>query len=813
MVDDGVRRRQVRYHPEPIMSFLTSRTRSSPEGIGKPVRRREDARLVTGQGCYSDDVSLPGQAHACMVRSPHAHARIRSIATAAALAVPGVLAVYTGADAAADGLGSIPHRPVPTNPHEVPLRNPDGAEFFLSPHPVLAADRARFVGEAVAMVVADTPAAARDGAEQVAVEYEPLPAVTVTAEATRPGAPAVWEEATSNVCVDSVAGAGVDESFRSATHVVRLETQVNRVTGVPMEPRAAVAVHDEATGSYTLYAGSGGVQRQRADLATVLGVPESAVRVVAREVGGNFGTRNSFYPEFALVAWAARRLRRPVKWTSDRREAMLTDYQSRDLRSEAELALDADGRFLAWRGVNTSNVGAQTISFVPLAKGVAVSTSVYRVPGAAVRGRAVLSHTAPTTAYRSAGRPEVMYVIERLIDIAACRHGFDRVALRRRNLVDAAAMPYRNPLGLLYDSGDYAAAQDRAVALADWAGFESRRVEARHRHRYRGIGLANYVELNTGVPRERAEITVMPDGRLEVALGTLSAGQGHETSFAQLVAEWFDVGVDQVRLITGDTDLTPVGGGSHSGRSMRLGAVVMAHAADQVVERGRRIAAWLLEAAVPDIECSGHRFRVTGTDRGVDLFAVAAAARRADAPEDLRGALTGIGDETMPVPSYPYGCAVCEVEVDPETGVVEVVRYTTVDDVGRAVNPMILHGQTHGGIAAGVGQALWELCQYDPGTGQMLSATFMDYVIPRADVLPSFTTEISEVPSTSNPLGMRGGGEGGTTPALGAVVNAVVDALAELGVEHLEMPVTPERVWCAIHGARQPSHRLGGGSS
>ena len=783
------------------MSFLDSRTRAASQGIGKPVPRREDERLITGAGCYSDDVNAPGQAYAAFVRSPHAHAAIRAIDATAARAAPGVLAVLSGREAAADGLRPIPHRPVPTNPHEVPLRSRDGSEFFVAPHPPLPGDRARCVGEAVAMVIADTPAAARDGVEAVRVDWEPLSLVTAASDAALPGAPSVWDEHPSNVCVESEVGdaAAVEAAFTRAAHVVRLETQVNRVTGVPLEPRAALGVWDEAAGRYTLHAGSGGVQRHRADLAAVLGVPESAVRVVARDVGGNYGTRNSFYPEFALVAWAARRLRRPVKWTCERREALTTDYQSRDLSSHAELALDADGNFLAFRGVNTSNVGAHTVSFVPLAKGVAVSTSVYHVPVATMRARAVLSHTAPTTAYRSAGRPEVMFVVERLIDLAARRHGFDRVALRRRNLVPATAMPYRNPLGLLYDSGDYAAAQDRAVALADRAGFEARRAEARRRGRYRGIGLANYVELNTGVPRERADITVHPDGRLDVVIGTLSAGQGHETSFAQLVVEWLGVELDQVRVLTGDTDVAGVGGGSHSGRSMRLGAVVMAKAADQIVDRGRRIAAWLLEAADADIDFSRRRFVVKGTDRCVDLFDVAAAALRTDTPEMLRGPLRGTCDETMSVPSFPYGCAVCEVEVDPETGIVEIVRYTSVDDVGRAVNPLILHGQTHGGIAAGVGQALWELCPYDTASGQLQATTFMDYVIPRADALPMFTTEISEVPSTSNPLGLRGGGEGGTTPALGAVVNAIVDALAELGVEHLEMPVTPERVWRVIH--------------
>ena len=786
----------------PPISFLDSRTRAAANGFGRPVPRREDPRLVVGAGCFGDDVTLPGQAHAALVRSPHAHARIAGIDAADALKTPGVIAVLTGAEAERDGLRPIAHKPVPTNPHEVPLRSRDGSEFFIAPHPPLPADRVRFAGEAVALVVAETAAAARDAAARVAVTWEPLPAAVTAADATAPGTPTVWDEAGSNVCVDSQAGdaAVTDAAFRRAAHVVRIHTRVNRVTGVPMEPRTALAAFDETTGRYTLYAGSGGSWRIQADVAGVLGVAPANVRVVARDVGGNYGTRNACYPEFPLMAWAARRLGRPVKWTCDRSEAMLTDYQSRDLVSEAELALGTDGTFLALRGTNTSNVGAHAVSFTPLAKGIAVLPSVYAIGAASLRGRAVLTNTVATTPYRAAGRPEVMFVIERLIDLAARRHGFDRVELRRRNLVPANAMPYRNALGLVYDSGDYAAAQDRAVARADWTGFETRRAEARRRGRYRGIGLANYIELNTGVPRERAQLTVRPEGTVDVVLGTLSSGQGHETSFPQLVVEWLGVDPAQVRFLTGDTDLMEFGGGSHSGRSMRLGAVVLARAADAVVERGTRLAAWLLEAAAADIDFARARFTVKGTDRGVGLFEVAAAALRDDAPADLRGPLAGAGDETMSVPSYPYGCAVAEVEVDPETGVVEVVRWTTVDDVGRAVNPLILHGQTHGGIAAGVGQALWELCHHD-AAGQLLSATFMDYALPRADALPSFATEISEVPSTSNPLGLRGGGEGGTTPALGALVNAIVDALADLGVTHVEMPATPERVWEAIRAA------------
>jgi carbon-monoxide dehydrogenase large subunit len=702
-----------------------------------------------------------------------------------------VIAVFTGGDAAADGVKPVKHSPMPGNPHEELIRAPDVS--FIAPHPPMPAGRVRFVGEVVAMVVADTHAAARDGAERVEVEWTPLPAVTTSLAAAASSAPILYDATLSNVCVDVKVGdaAAVDAAFARAAHVVQLDTWVHRITGVPMEPRAAVGVWDAASGRYTVHAGAGGLGRTQTGVAGALGVPESAVRVVAREVGGNFGTRNSCYPEFALVAWAARRVGRPVKWTGERREAFLADYQGRDLTVHAELALDAGGGFLAFRGANTSNIGAHAVSFHPLNKGMALTGTVYRVPVASMHGRAVVTNTSPTTPYRSAGRPEVMFVMERLIDLAARRHGFDRVELRRKNLVPASAMPYRNALGLIYDSGDYPAALDRVLELADWAGFEARRAEARRRGRYRGIGVANYIELNTGFSRERAHITVRPEKAVELVLGTLSSGQGHATSFAQLLAEWLGVELSEVRLITGDTDVTVVGGGAHSARALRMAAIVMAKASDEIVEKGTRIAARMLEAAEVDIEFSMRRFRVKGTDRSVDLYDVAAVEP-----------LDGLSDENLPQPSYPYGAAVCEVEVDPETGMVELVRYTTVDDCGRAVNPMILHGQTHGGIAQGVGQALWESCAYDPETGQLLSSTLMDYALPRADNLPLFVTEISEVPSTSHPLGLRGGGEGGTTPALGAVINALCDALADLGVEHIEMPATPERVWRAIRAAR-----------
>jgi carbon-monoxide dehydrogenase large subunit len=517
------------------------------------------------------------------------------------------------------------------------------------------------------------------------------------------------------------------------------------------------------------------------------------------DVGGNFGTRGGFNPEFALVVWAARRVGRPVKWVCERQEAFLCDYQARDLAVEAELALDADGNFLAMRGANLSNIGAHAVSFGPLTKGVEIMSSVYHIPTVHFRARAALTNTAPTRPYRSSGRPEVMFVIERLIDLAARQCGFDRIELRRRNLIPEAAMPYTNPFGMVYDSGAYHQVMGRALLLADWDRFPTRRAEARRRGRYRGIGIANYIDTATGAPRERAEVTVAPEGFVEVVIGTVSQGQGHETSFAQLIGDWLGVPIDAVRLVAGDTDRVSVGGGAHSGRALRLGSIVMLNASRNIVAKGMRIAGHLLEADTADLEFASGQFSVKGTDRAIGIFEVARAARDAnDLPDDLRGPLAAASDEMVNLASFPYGCHVCEVEVDAETGAVALVQHTAVDDCGRAVNPMIVHGQIHGGIAQGVGQALIEDCCYDPRSGQLLAGSFTDYAMPRADLLPFFTTELSEVPSPTHPLGIRPAGEGGTTPALGVVVNAVVDALAEFRVTHIEMPLTPERVWRAI---------------
>jgi aerobic carbon-monoxide dehydrogenase large subunit len=774
-------------------------------GIGQPVRRREDLRLVRGAGRYTADENLPGQVYAVMVRSPHAHARIRSIATENAKVAPGVLAVLTGADFYADGLKPIPHKPWSPHPAETELHNSDGTPPFEAPHYPLPADKARFVGEAVAIVVAETVHAAKDGAERVEIDYEVLPAVVETVAAARQDAPRVHEGARSNVCFDAVLGdaAATDAAFARAAHVTRFATWVQRVTGVPMEPRAALAAYDAATGRYTVYAGNGGAVRLKHDLAAILGVQPENVRVLMQDVGGNFGTRGMIYAEFALAAWAARRLGRPVKWIIERNESFLSDYQARDLAVEAELALDANGTFLAMRGSNLGNLGAHTTNFAMVQKGVQMMSGIYRVPAAHFRARATLSNTSPTRPYRSAGRPEVIFVMERLIDLAARDHGFDRVAIRRRNLASVSELPYKNPFGVEYDSGDYIGAIDAALKLGDWAGFKRRRAEAKKRGKYRGIGVGTYVDISTGVPREKAEITVLPEGIVELVIGIVSQGQGHETSFAQLICEWLGVPIESVRLVAGDTDRVSVGGGAHSGRGMRLGSIVIKKSSDGIIEKGARIAEHLLETAAADIEFKNGRFCVKGTNHAVGLFAVArAAAERTDLPEELRGPLAAACDETIPLASFPYGCHVCEVEVDPDTGIVTIVHYAAVDDVGRAVNPLIIHGQIHGGIAQGVGQALLERCHYDPESGQLLAASFMDYAMPRASDLPFYATELSEVPSTTHPLGIRPAGEGGTVPALAVIINAIVDALAEFGVRHIEMPATPERVWRAINEAR-----------
>ena len=773
----------------------------SAAGIGQPVLRKEDHRLITGAGNYTSDIFLPGQLYAAIVRSPHAHARIKGIDTASAKSVAGVLDVLTGVELDADGIGTIPSSAYIAGLVDVPLNNRDGSPRRVTPIPLLATDKARFVGDPVAAVIAESLAAALDGAELVEVDYEVLPAVTATREAAEDGAPVVWEDRPTNVCIDAEFGdrAATEAAFAKADHVVSFSTIVNRVTGVMMETRGAICDYDAAAGRYTLYCGGDNSVRVKRDLAAILKAEQENIRVIARDVGGNFGTRNWFYPEYGIVAWASRRLGRPVRWQATRSEALLADYQARDLVADTELALDKNGNFLGLRSKLISNVGAYAITYVPLNKTSELLNSVYKIPAVHVQSLAVLSNTSPTAPYRSAGRPEAMFIMERLIDRAAQEHGFDRIKLRRRNLIPERAMPFHTPLGLTYDSGDFAQAMDKALALGDWQGFPKRRREAKKRGRLRGIGFANYIEVTSGFPMERSEISVFGKGTVDVVIGTTPSGQGHETSFTQCVAEWLGVPFDKVKLIHGDTAIVKEGGGSHSARSMRMAGIVMGKATDIVIERGRQVAAQLLESAAEDIEFAAGRFTIKGTDRSLGIFDVARAAEENnDLPDELRGPLYGDCTEKMQVPGYPYGAQICEVEVDPGTGQVQVVAIAAVDDVGRAINPLILHGQTQGGVVQGQGQALMEEAYYDPETGQMLAASLMDYAMPRARNFPFINSEIMEVPTPTNKLGVRGGGEGGTTPALAVVVSAIVDALSDYGVTHVEMPATAERVWRAM---------------
>jgi aerobic carbon-monoxide dehydrogenase large subunit len=769
--------------------------------IGQPMRRKEDHRLLTGKGRFSDDFTLPGQAYAAIVRSPYPHARIVRIGIRQAASLPGVLGVLTGQDCLADGLAPIPHSPVPSTRYDMKLTGPGGAPVFIGPQMLLPADKVRHVGEAVAIVVAETTAQAQDAAEAVAVDYEELPWIAQIEEALAPGAPVVWDEAADNVLVDTWFGdaEATERAFAAADHVVEMEFPIGRVTGVPIEPRAALGHWDAETGRYTLWAGSGGAVRQKAELAAVLGFPPEMVRVLSFDVGGNFGTRNRLYVESALVLWASRKLGRPVKYTSTRSEVFLSDYQGRDLLTRVALAVRADGRFLGLSADNVSNVGARCASLSPLSKGSALVTGSYDIPAARLRSRAVFTTTMPTNAYRSSGRPEVTYAIERVVDEAARRLGIDRIELRRMNLVMPEAMPYPNAVGARYDSGAYAANMDLAMRIADWNGFAARRAEAEARGRLLGLGLANYVESSIGAPRERSEITVTPAGRVEVVIGTGPSGQGHETSFAQVVGALLSVPVASIDIIMGDTDVVSLGGGSHSGRSMRHSATLFAKAAPELIAKGKRVAARLLDTGAGQVSFTDGRFSAPPDNRSFDFLELAREGARLGAD----GELALVTDNEMHDPVFPNGCAVCEVEVDPETGAVEITRYSVVDDVGRCINPLIVHGQSHGGIAQGVGEAMWEECTIDPGSGQPLAGSFMDYGMPRSDNLPSFAVRIVEVLSPTNPFGIKAGGEGGCTPALAVVISAILDALAPLGVRDLTMPATPFKVWQAIQAARQ----------
>ncbi|HVO16939.1 MAG TPA: xanthine dehydrogenase family protein molybdopterin-binding subunit [Alphaproteobacteria bacterium] len=770
-------------------------------GIGQPVSRFEDPKLVQGQGSFVNDIKLPGQAHAVLLRSPHAHARIASIDLAAARALPGVLGIFTVADLLADGLG--------VTAMTIKRQRPDGTPMFARPHRGLAEGRVRYVGDPVALVVAETLAEARDAAEAVAVDYEPLPSVTATAVAAQPGAPAVWDECPDNISNLYEAGdkAATEAAFARAAHVVRRRYVITRVHAQYMEPRGAIGVYDPGEDRYTLYVDVQYPHRVRNMLAQrIFKVPEHKIRVIAGDIGGAFGTKGWQYPEHRLMLWAAKRVGRPVKWSCERSEAILADEHGRDNVSEAELALDADGRFLALRVRTLAGLGAYVSSdrnLLASFSNIGGLVGVYDIRAAHVSVLGVLTNTNATAPYRGAGRPEATYVIERLIDDAARELGRDPVELRRRNLVPAAAMPYKTALTFTYDCGDFARGMERALAMADAAGFAKRRAEAKARGRLRGLGIANAIERAASPGLDFAEIRFDVSGSATIFLGTKNQGQGHGTTFRQIVNERLGLDPSDVRFVDGDTDRVAFGMGTMGSRSTVIGGTALWLAADKIVAKGRKIAGHLLEASEADIVFEGGRFVVAGTDRAVTIKEVARAAFQvAKLPPGVEPGFYESATYSPSADTFPNSCHVSEVEIDPETGAVAVVSYVAADDVGTVINPLLVKGQIHGGVAQGLGQALMEQVVYDPQSGQLLSASFMDYAMPRADDLCPIEVESVPVPTKLNPLGAKGAGEAGTVGALAAVMNAVLDALAPAGVIALDMPASPERVWRAIEDAK-----------
>jgi carbon-monoxide dehydrogenase large subunit len=765
--------------------------------IGQPVPRSEDPVLLRGEGRYCDDVSLPGQAYAVMVRSHHAHGVIRHIDAAAARAMPGVLAIYTAADLAAGGIGPLPPRQI--------MNNRDGTPMLSPVRFALATDKVRHVGEAIAAVIAESVAAAKDAAEAIVVDIDPLPAVTAPGLAAAPGAPLVYDDVPGNVGLDFHYGdsAKVAAAFAAAAHVTRLQLRSNRIVVNPIEPRSALAQYDAERQHWTLHVESQGVFGFRNYIAGVLGVGRDKLRVLTDRVGGSFGMKQPTAAEYFCILHAARELGRPVKWTDERSGSFVSDSHGRDHEMTAELALDVEGNFLAVRLNGYGNLGATYGAPGPATRNAVRNTlGVYRTPLIEVSTKCVFSNTTPVGAYRGAGRPEANYYMERLVDTAAAETGIDRIDLRRRNHIPPEAMPYKSPNGNTYDSGEFTALLDKAVALADWEGFTVRQAASRAHGRLRGRGIGDYLELTGVSGREMGGIRFEPNGDVTIITGTLDYGQGHASPFAQVLATRLGIPFQRIRLLQGDSDQLIAGGGTGGSKSMMTSGTAIVEASDKVVEAGRQIAAHVLEAAAPDIEFRGGRFVIAGTDRSVGLMELAARIHGGLAlPADLPQTLDVSNISNGPPSAFPNGCHIAEVEIDPETGTVDVVRYAFVNDFGVVINPLLVDGQAHGGIVQGIGQALREHTVYDD-EGQLLTGSFMDYAMPRAEDAPSFVHEFHPVPATTNPLGAKGCGEAGCAGALPSVMNALVDALAEFGIRHIDMPATPERVWRAIRNAR-----------
>lgn len=767
-------------------------------GVGQAVRRVEDTRLLTGHGRYTDDINLEGQAYLALVRSPHAHAEIQDVDAEAAREVPGVLAVYTISDLDAAGLNDIPCM--------APVRGKDRRRPVTPGHPILARGRVRHVGDPVAAVVAEDPAAAKEAAELVMVDYEPLAHVVDTAAATAEDAPQIWDDAPRNICNEYDLGdaEATDKAFAEAAHVVSLDVVNNRLVANSLEPRGALGAYDAESSRFTLRVSSQGSHNLREGLAkTVFNLPEERFHVITPDVGGGFGTKIFLYAEYVLVLFAARELGCPVKWIEERSEAFQADAQGRDHVARVELALDREHRFTALRLTTTANLGAYLSNFgpaIPTAAMANMLSGAYRIPAVYVDVTLVFTNTVPVDAYRGAGRPEAAYFVERIVDAAARELGVAPAELRRKNFVRPEDMPYTTATGITYDSGDFARLMDAALQHAEVEAVDARKEEARRRGKLRGLGMAYYVEACAGMGSEEARVRVESDGSVTLFVGTQSNGQGHATAYAQLLADRLGVHPEHVRTRQGDSDEFPTGGGTDGSRSLLMGGGATSAAADKVVEKAKKLAGFFMEVAPADLEVADGVFTVAGTDKRMTLTELAREAARDDLPEELRGGLDELAHFDAPAMTYPNGCHICELEVEEATGEVEIIRYVVVDDFGKVVNPLLVEGQVQGGTAQGVGQALLEHTVYETDSGQLVTATYMDYTMPRADNIPPIEVHLIEVPCATNPFGIKGAGEAGAIGAPPAVINALVDALQPFGVKHIDMPATQERVWEAVQG-------------
>ena len=763
-------------------------------GIGQAATRYEDDRLLSGEGRYVEDVNIEGQCYAAFVRSPHAHAKITSIDTADASSLPGVLAIYTVADLKAEGIGDIPCM--------APASNKDGSNCIMPPRPALAEDRVRYVGDAVAVVIAENRSQALDAVEAVWIDYDLLPAVVETNQAMADNANLVWGEAAKNQCFDWEDGDAdaTNKAFAEASHVVELELVNNRLVPTSMETRGAVAAIEEGTGRLTLCVSCQGVHVMRSLLATqIFNVAEEDIHVTCNDVGGGFGMKIFLFPEYVCQLFAARKLGRAVKWISERSEAFMSDSHGRDHVSHLKVALDSDAKILGLQVNTVANLGAYLSNFAPFvatSAGVPMLVGCYAVPTAYVEVQGVFTNTAPVDAYRGAGRPEAIYAIERLLDVAAFDLGISPDEIRKRNFIREEQMPFSTPLGSNYDSGNFQQNLEDALKLSNWDDFESRRKAAKSHGKLLGIGLASYIERCAGGSPEQARLEVANDGHITLYIGTLSNGQGHETAFRQILCERLGVAFEEVSIVQGDSDLIETGGGTMGSRSVPVGGAAISSVSEKIIEKAKLIAAELLETAISDVEFDNGVFRIIGTDRVQTFHEVAKAAATDDdlafdekesfAPEEA---------------TYPNGTHVCELEIDKATGKIEIVDYTVVDDFGHVINPLLLEGQVHGGIGQGLGQALLESCQYESDSGQLLSASFMDYTMPRADDFPPIRFDLNKVPCKTNPLGIKGAGEAGAIGAPPAIINAIVNALKDQGVRHVDMPVTPNRLWNIMQSA------------